>query len=114
MTSTSENVADVSRPSHPDLVKVVRQPGDFTTYALSMVKLAPGAFFTEIVPSRASPAEVSYATVQVSKDQHISLDSDLVYLNHSCDPSLELDTEVMIVRVAKDRALEVSLPRSTH
>lgn len=32
--------------------------------------------------------EKTYATVQVGKDLHMSLNSDLMYINHSCEPTL--------------------------
>ena len=33
-------------------------------------------------------AGATYATVQLSATQHYHLNSDLVYINHGCDPNL--------------------------
>ncbi len=34
----------------------------------------------------------AYTSVQTGRDSHVELNSDLVYCNHSCAPSLEFDT----------------------
>ncbi|KAH8907082.1 hypothetical protein BR93DRAFT_927937 [Coniochaeta sp. PMI_546] len=34
----------------------------------------------------------TYATVQFGRDKHLNLNSDLLYINHSCEPSLIFDT----------------------
>jgi SET domain-containing protein len=34
-------------------------------------------------------AQKRYSTVQVSQTQHIELNCDFLYINHSCEPSLE-------------------------
>ncbi|ORX77572.1 hypothetical protein K493DRAFT_245202 [Basidiobolus meristosporus CBS 931.73] len=47
-------------------------------------------------------AGVFYHTVQVGQDQHIELTNDLVYCNHSCDPSLNFDTARMLTVAVKD------------
>jgi hypothetical protein len=48
--------------------------------------------------------------VQVSGTQHIELNSDLLYANHSCAPSLEFDMQRWEIRVSRDRALRVGDP----
>jgi hypothetical protein len=45
--------------------------------------------------------------VQTGRDSHIELNSDLVFCNHSCEPSLNFDMARMEVRVVDDRALKV-------
>ena len=35
-------------------------------------------------------------------DRHVELNSDLVYLNHSCDPTVLIDAENFKVLAAKD------------
>lgn len=32
-----------------------------------------------------------YSTVQVGEERHIELNSDLLYINHSCDPSVRFE-----------------------
>lgn len=41
---------------------------------------------------------------QVSATQHAELESELLYLNHSCDPSVHLDTRSMTLRALRDLA----------
>lgn len=43
-----------------------------------------------------------YTTVQISEKEHIELNSDIVYLNHSCDPTCIMDVKNMLVRLIKD------------
>lgn len=92
------------QPSHPDLIQVISSPAKFGTYTLSLVSLPAGAFFARIdqyhfVQNR------SYATVEASPGRHLELDSDLLYINHSCDPALEFDVARMEVRVSRHRQL---------
>lgn len=50
-----------------------------------------------------SPArEKRYSTLQVGEDQHIELDSELLYMNHSCNPSVYVDTEKFQVVALRD------------
>ncbi|KAF9901623.1 hypothetical protein EC991_005846 [Linnemannia zychae] len=44
----------------------------------------------------------TYTSVQVSNTDHIELNSDLVFMNHSCDPTVILDTDTMTVIAASD------------
>src|SRR5262249_3108281 len=44
----------------------------------------------------------AYSSCQVSEDSHIELNSDLLYCNHSCDPTVAFDMENMEVRALKD------------
>jgi hypothetical protein len=88
-------------PSHPELIKVVFNPGFHTSFAESLVSLPAGALFSRIDTATAAP-QPTWASVQISADKHIDLNSDLVYCNHSCAPSLEFDMMRMEVRVARD------------
>ena len=95
-------------PSHPHLIKVIHSPEPFASGNISLVGLPAGAHFVSI--KNAVPAERHYTTVQVSKDTHVALNSDLVYCNHSCAPTLVFDMSKMEVRVVDDRALSVGDP----
>lgn len=97
--------SESAQASHSNLLKVVRTSGRFATYASSLIALPAGAPFCELITRPVD--DVSYDTLQISKHKHVRLDSDLLYLNHSCDPSLELDTEIMLVRVARKKPLKV-------
>lgn len=72
---------------------------------LSKINLSAGSLFTPI--TTATHGSKRWSSVQVSKDKHVELNSALVYLNHSCSPSLEIDTDMMEVRVAKGKDLKV-------
>lgn len=75
------------------------------TKAYSKVSLPAGSHFARM--SSNTPGTKKYTSVQVSKDEHIELNSDLVYCNHSCDPSLIFDTAKSEVRVSEQRPLNV-------
>lgn len=73
---------------------------------MSKVDLPAGALFTTITAATEA-AQKRWSTVQVSKGKHVDLNSALMYMNHSCDPSLEIDTDMMEVRVTKGRELKI-------
>ncbi|KAF2157496.1 hypothetical protein K461DRAFT_325871 [Myriangium duriaei CBS 260.36] len=73
---------------------------------VSRVALPAGAVFTPV--STATPALTKrWSTVQTGANSHIELNSALLYMNHSCAPSLEIDTKAGVVRVARNRDLKV-------
>lgn len=80
------------QPSHPAIQQVVlggADEGDFSSKSLSKVRVAPFGVFADMTfPPCTLVAASTYATVQISRDRHILLNSDLLYLNHSCEPSL--------------------------
>lgn len=51
--------------------------------------------------------QLGFPMVADGQDSHIELKSDLVYCNHSCDPSLVFDMAKMEVRVADNRPLAI-------
>ncbi|KAI0974859.1 hypothetical protein F4678DRAFT_421085 [Xylaria arbuscula] len=92
----------------PDLKQllVVREfKGDFKSQAESLVDLPAGSLFTRITGATVLP-EPSWRSVQAGRNLHLELNSDLVYINHSCAPSLEWDMERMEIRVGRDRDLK--------
>ncbi|KAL2073583.1 hypothetical protein VTL71DRAFT_10909 [Oculimacula yallundae] len=83
-----------AQPSHPEIQEVVlpSNPEDFTTKSLSKIDLAPYAVFAKFdFPPCTKAEKATYATVQMGKNEHLNLNSDLVYINHSCEPSLLFD-----------------------
>ncbi|KAF8247208.1 hypothetical protein K440DRAFT_584797 [Wilcoxina mikolae CBS 423.85] len=89
------------QPSHPTRLRVLHS-GDPTTYtsrSISLVSLPAGAIFAPLSSPPLTPAKKAYSTVQTSPTTHVELNSDLVYINHSCRPSLEFDIEKMEIRV---------------
>jgi len=81
-------------PSHPDIQEVVLAENDieFTSKSASKISLPPFGLFAKLTfPPCVEVQEPTYATVQFGKGKHLSLNSDLVYTNHSCEPSLIFD-----------------------
>ncbi|KAF9878964.1 galactose-proton symport [Colletotrichum karsti] len=83
-----------TQPSHPDVQEVVKaSETEFLTKSFSKVALPPFAVFAKMsFPPCDMADEPTYATVQCGKDKHLNLNSDLLYINHSCEPSLIFDT----------------------
>lgn len=93
---------DWVQPSHPEIQEVIfssassssSDEDEYTTKSVSRVSVPPfGVFATLDYPPCTKAAEATYATVQCGKGrngegEHLNLNSDLVYINHSCDPSL--------------------------
>ncbi|KAL8934674.1 MAG: hypothetical protein Q9216_005785 [Gyalolechia sp. 2 TL-2023] len=88
----------------PSLLRVNKGEAQFSSSATSKVSLPAGALFARITTATYI-SHPTYSSVQVSHQAHIELNSDLVFINHSCQPSLEFDMERFEVRVVKDRPL---------
>ncbi|KAL2160421.1 hypothetical protein VTH06DRAFT_1594 [Thermothelomyces fergusii] len=86
------------QPSHPDIQEVIVDEAAFATKSISKISLPPFGLFAklEFPPCTMAP-EPTYATVQMDRDKHFNLNSDLLYINHSCEPSLIFDTSSMNV-----------------
>lgn len=77
------------QPSHPAVQEVIINDHEFTSKSLSKVTLPPFGLFAKMdFPPCTWAEKPTYATVQAGKDRHLNLNSDLLYLNHSCEPSL--------------------------
>ncbi|KAL3960364.1 hypothetical protein ACCO45_005481 [Purpureocillium lilacinum] len=88
------------QPSHPAIQEVLINEAEFTTKSISRVSLPPFAVFARLAwPPCTAAQEPTYATVQTGRDTHLNLNSDLLYINHSCEPSLIFDTGNMNVLV---------------
>lgn len=88
---------------NPDLTRLMRvdkRPGNYASASYSLVSLPAGAVFARITSP--SVATVAYSSVQAGKNLHIELNCDLVYINHSCAPSLIFDMARWEVRVNPD------------
>lgn len=88
-----------------EIVKVVHGEGNYSSKLVSLVDLGPGALLANIEGSKQA-SQRNYTTVQVSEDQDIDLNSDLVYCNHSCDPSVVFDVKNFEVRVVENKSLK--------
>lgn len=77
------------QPSHPDIQDVHISEEGFLSKSLSKVTVAPFGLYAKLSFPPCSTADVAtYATVQIDENKHINLNSDLLFLNHSCEPSL--------------------------
>ncbi|KAI0200531.1 hypothetical protein F4808DRAFT_153781 [Astrocystis sublimbata] len=106
--TSAETVGPLPAWVNPDLERLLvikKADGDFRSWAESRVNLPAGAVFARIV-GVSTVAEPSWSSVQAGRNLHIELNSDLVFINHSCAPSLEWDMEKWEVRVSKDRDLK--------
>ncbi|KAE8231007.1 hypothetical protein CF326_g3985 [Tilletia indica] len=74
-------------PTHPDLFEVHFESGSYRSYLVALRDFPKG---TVIAPfDSATPSDdIRFSTVQVSESEHIEINSDLFYCNHSCDPSV--------------------------
>ncbi|KAK4176379.1 hypothetical protein QBC36DRAFT_9618 [Triangularia setosa] len=97
-----------AQPSHPAIQEVIyASDTSFTTKSISRVNLPPFGLFAKLDFPPCTPApSPTYATVQCGIDAHLNLNSDLLYINHSCDPSLIFDTTNLVV-MAGPRGLKV-------
>ncbi|KAL2265480.1 hypothetical protein VTJ83DRAFT_6580 [Remersonia thermophila] len=86
------------QPSHPDIQEVIvtGNAAEFTTKSISKISLPPFGLFAKLdFPPCTEAPEPTYATVQMGRDKHLDLNSDLLYINHSCEPSLIFDMAAM-------------------
>ncbi|KAE8151711.1 hypothetical protein BDV25DRAFT_128593 [Aspergillus avenaceus] len=95
-----------NQPSHPDQLEVVKGDQPYQSSARSLISLPAGALFAKITTATPENSD-TYSSVAVGKNARIELNSDLVYCNHSCSPSLVFDMTRFEVRVSDDRALAV-------
>ncbi|EXJ68839.1 uncharacterized protein A1O5_07771 [Cladophialophora psammophila CBS 110553] len=98
------------QPTHPSVINVVYRPGDFSSYSVSTTSLPPGALMARLTsPPLTFTDKKRWSSVQVSENKHVELNCDFLYINHSCEPSLEFhvvpDSEepVIEIRVARRR-----------
>ncbi|KAI1136572.1 hypothetical protein F5Y05DRAFT_405155 [Hypoxylon sp. FL0543] len=81
------------QPSHPDIQDVIINEHEFTSKSLSRISLPPFGLYAKMdSPPCTFASAPTYATVQCGRDKHLNLNSDLLYINHSCEPSLIFDT----------------------
>ena len=102
--ATATSASQSTTPTHPDRVQVVRSSKAFASGAVSLIDLPAGALFAPI--TTATPGPKRWTSVQSGRDSHIELNSDLVFCNHSCNPSLNFDMHKMEVRVVDERPLK--------
>ncbi|PYH92905.1 hypothetical protein BO71DRAFT_11379 [Aspergillus ellipticus CBS 707.79] len=95
-------------PTHPSLIRINHSPIPLCSGAFSLTSLPAGSLLCKI--THPTPSKKAYTSVQTGRDSHIELNSDLVFCNHSCDPTVEFDMEKMEVRVVQGRDLREGDP----
>lgn len=88
-----------------ELMKVVHGTGDFSSKLVSLVDREPGALFAKIEGTVVA-SHRAYTSVQVNEHTDIELNSDLVFCNHSCNPSVVFDMKSFQVRVVNEMPLK--------
>ncbi len=91
-------------PDIPSLLQVNRGEVPFGSSASSKISLPVGALFARITSATYTPHQ-TYSSIQIGRDVNLELNSDLVFINHGCNPSLEFDMARFEIRVVKDRPL---------
>ncbi|KAJ6076958.1 hypothetical protein N7499_008939 [Penicillium canescens] len=95
------------QPSHPGRLRVLKGDQPFQSSAQSLIALPAGALFAKITTAIPVGDQRTYTSVATGRNSQIELNSDLVFCNHSCKPSLVFDMKRFEVRVVDDRPLEV-------
>ncbi|KAJ3232978.1 hypothetical protein HDU78_006721 [Chytriomyces hyalinus] len=107
-TPDKEHLAPSSnKPSSapvPHLKVIHSTSGDYTSSLVATRRFQPGQVIASFADTLSLAPIKRYSTVQVSKHAHIELNSDLVYMNHSCDPAAVVDLEFNVVAAAKEIA----------
>jgi hypothetical protein len=90
------------QPSHPGLFKVIRQgdPTSFTSKLVAERDFEKDSVIADL--TGLTPGPKRYSSVQISAKEHVELNSDLLYLNHSCDPSTYLDVTKKAIVALRD------------
>ncbi|KAK2745876.1 hypothetical protein FQN57_003489 [Myotisia sp. PD_48] len=100
------------RASHPSTIKIVSSSvlasgSDSKAKSFSLTAVAsqdiPANTLLAKNTSTTLAAIKDYSTVQVSKTDHIRLNSDLLYCNHSCDPNVRFVTSTLVMDRSKGR-----------
>lgn len=91
-----------AQPSHPGLFKVIRQgdPTSFTSKLIAEKDFNKDSIIADL--KGLTPGPKRYSSVQISVEEHVELNSDLLYLNHSCDPSTYLDVTTRAIVALRD------------
>ncbi|KAI0031286.1 hypothetical protein K488DRAFT_52426 [Vararia minispora EC-137] len=78
-------------PSHPKLFYVNFKPGEFNSGLVARKGFATNELITRIEGTTRGPKAYSSVQCGPGEDDHIELNSDLLYANHSCDPNIAFD-----------------------
>ncbi|KAF6753054.1 hypothetical protein DFP72DRAFT_435448 [Ephemerocybe angulata] len=86
MKPTQENYV----PTHQGLV-VKFAPGDFRSALVATRAYQPGELVAKLEGLTKGPKRYTSVQCGPGPEDHVELNSDLVYINHSCDPNIAFD-----------------------
>ncbi|KAH8555657.1 hypothetical protein BGW37DRAFT_478069 [Umbelopsis sp. PMI_123] len=92
------------KPSHPEQFHVewIGDPENFNSRLRVVRSFKKGDVIVSLEGLTAGPK--AYSSVQISETEHVELNSDLLYMNHSCSPTAILDLKRKAVLANKDLA----------
>ncbi|TEB29073.1 SET domain-containing protein, partial [Coprinellus micaceus] len=77
-------------PSHQGLI-VKFQPGDFRSALVATRSFGPGELVARLEGLTRGPKRYTSVQCGTGAKDHVELNSDLVFINHSCDPNVAFD-----------------------
>jgi hypothetical protein len=92
------------KPTHPQSLRVEWNgaPENFKSRLVTVKSFKQGDVLATLEGLTAGPK--AYSSVQISEDEHVELNSDLLYMNHSCSPTAIMDLKRRAVTANKDLA----------
>ncbi|EGF97205.1 uncharacterized protein MELLADRAFT_87258 [Melampsora larici-populina 98AG31] len=91
-------------PSHPDQFQIEWGPeGTYASRLISLESFAPDSILATLGPETILTETKAYTSIQFKEETptdrliHLELNSDLVYINHSCEPNVSFVLENGIV-----------------
>ncbi|CAG7847530.1 SubName: Full=Uncharacterized protein {ECO:0000313/EMBL:CCA72457.1} [Serendipita indica DSM 11827] len=87
----SANATVSNAPSHPGVLFVERLPGSFASRLVSLKPFKPGDVVARLEGLTVGPKAYSSVQCGTGDDEHVELNSDLLYMNHSCEPNVVVD-----------------------
>ncbi|KAJ2999339.1 hypothetical protein HDV02_003120 [Globomyces sp. JEL0801] len=100
--STQEYVVpfDLSKPVYPDTIQIHVSELDFSSKATTRKAFKQDEVICNI--KGITDGVKRWTSVQFGRNRHIELNSELVYMNHSCEPSVKLDCEKQQIIAMKE------------
>ncbi|ETW79066.1 hypothetical protein HETIRDRAFT_323246 [Heterobasidion irregulare TC 32-1] len=87
MTATRESY----EPSHPGLFSIEFKEGEYSSALFADKDFAEGQVLAFLEGLTKGPKAYSSVQCGPNSDDHIELNSDLLYVNHSCEPNVAFD-----------------------
>ncbi|WFC98588.1 hypothetical protein MYAM1_001318 [Malassezia yamatoensis] len=96
----------------PETIRVVFQDGEYNSRAVAarvcfhkLIQRIPAGEQIAQFDRATLSSEPRYSTVQTGETLHLELNSDLLYCNHSCDPTLEFHVDQRDIRKGFARSI---------